>query len=73
MAQQADYRYVLMESIAGLVEKARQLVPSTPYEQGRAMAYFEILSALKNEAEVSVHLPLPVTADFPAWVGYGTL
>jgi len=52
MAQQADYRYVLMESIAGLVEKARQLVPSTPYEQGRAMAYFEILSALKNEAEM---------------------
>lgn len=51
MVEQADYRYILMESIAGLIEKARQIVPSTPYEQGRAMAYFEILSALKNEAE----------------------
>ena len=51
MVEQADYRYILMESIAGLIEKARQIVPSTPYEQGRAMAYFEILSALQNEAE----------------------
>lgn len=46
MTDQADYRYVLMESIAGLMEKARKMAPSTPYEQGRSMAYFEILSAL---------------------------
>jgi hypothetical protein len=53
MAEQADYRYVLMESIAGLMEKAREMAPSTPYEQGRSMAYFEILSALKDEAEAA--------------------
>lgn len=57
MAEQADYRYIMVESIAGIIEKAQQIVPTTPYEQGRAMAYFEILSALKSEAEMVGILP----------------
>ena len=33
----------------------------------------QIAAKDKGDDGVSVHLPLAVTADFPPWVGYGTL
>lgn len=57
----------LMLSAATLWETAikvglNKLILSIPYRQWMMQAI-----------TVSVHLPLPVTADFPPWVGYGTL
>ena len=70
MTEQADYRYVLVESIAALVEKAREIEASSAYDQGRAMAYFEILSAMKNEAElVGITLKDIGLTDFEDLVG----
>jgi hypothetical protein len=35
--------------------------------------YLDPDHARNEDVIVSVHLPLAVTADFPPWVGYGTL
>ncbi len=70
MAEQADYRYVLIESVASLIEKANEIKPSSPYDQGRAMAYFEILSAMKNEADLVGIAPKDIgLSDFENLVG----
>lgn len=50
MGQQADYRYVLQEAIATLAERAKTINQATAYDQGRAMAYYEIFSQLASLA-----------------------
>jgi hypothetical protein len=52
MSGQADYRYVLEEAVGELCERAEQIQPNTAYEEGRLMAYYEILSGLINQARV---------------------
>ncbi len=50
MSKQADYRYVLQEAIATLAERANKINQVTAYDQGRAMAYYEIFSQLASLA-----------------------
>ena len=50
MSQQADYRYMLQEAITTLAERAKQINQVNAYDQGRAMAYYEIFSQLASLA-----------------------
>jgi hypothetical protein len=52
MAEQADYRFILEEALEQLRERAEQLQPATAYDEGRLMAYYEILSGIANQARV---------------------
>ena len=47
----------------------QKITDSYGYDREIMLRHLSIL----GRPTVSVHLPLPVTADFPAWVGYGTL
>ena len=51
MDKQADYRYMLQEAIATLADRAKQINQTAVYDQGRAMAYYEIFSALASLAK----------------------
>ena len=50
MGKQADYRYMLQEVIMTLAERAKQINQVSAYDQGRAMAYYEMFSQLTNLA-----------------------
>lgn len=50
MDKQADYRYVLQEAIATLADRAKNINQVNAYDQGRAMAYYEIFSQLASLA-----------------------
>lgn len=50
MSNQADYHYLLQEAIATLAERAKHINQTGAYDQGRAMAYYEIFSELANLA-----------------------
>ncbi|MDQ5910422.1 MAG: hypothetical protein QG599_2518 [Pseudomonadota bacterium] len=50
MGKQADYRYLLQEAIATLADRAQRINQTTVYDQGRAMAYYEIFSQLASLA-----------------------
>lgn len=52
MSDQADYRFILEEALGQLRERAEQIQPATAYEEGRLMAYYEILSGIVNQARV---------------------
>lgn len=51
MANSNDYRYVLSELVDGLIEKAGAIEDSSPYSNGRKMAYFEALQAISDLSE----------------------
>jgi len=51
MDKEADYRYVLQEAITTLAERAKQINQVNAYDQGRAMAYYEIFSQLASLAQ----------------------
>lgn len=51
MDKQADYRYMLQEAIATLADRAKQINQTAVYDQGRAMAYYEIFSQLSSLAK----------------------
>lgn len=51
MDKQDDYHYILQEAVATLVERAKLINQETIYNQGRAMAYYEILSQLSSLAD----------------------
>ncbi len=50
MGKQADYRYLLQEAVATLAERAKRIDQAAVYDQGRAMAYYEIFSQLASLA-----------------------
>lgn len=52
MSNQADYRFILEETLDQLRERAEQIQPATAYDEGRLMAYYEILSGIINQARV---------------------
>jgi len=52
MTHQADYRMILEEALEQLRERAEQIQPSSAYEEGKLMAYYEILSGLVNQARL---------------------
>ena len=51
MDRQDDYHYILQEAVTALVERAKLINQETIYDQGRAMAYYEILSQLSGLAD----------------------
>jgi hypothetical protein len=52
MNDQADYRFILEETLSELRERAERIQPNTAYEEGRLMAYYEILSEALNQARI---------------------
>ncbi len=52
MNDQADYQFILEETLAVLRERAEQMSPTTAYEEGRLMGYYEILSESLNQARI---------------------
>jgi hypothetical protein len=52
MSNQADYRMILEDALEQLRERAEQIQPRTAYEEGKLMAYYEILSGLVNQARL---------------------
>ena len=52
MNSQADYQMILEEALEQLRERAEQIQPVTAYEEGKLMAYYEILSGMMNQARL---------------------
>ncbi len=52
MSNQADYHFILEETLAELRDRAERIQPNSAYEEGRLMAYYEILSEAINQARV---------------------
>ena len=52
MNNQADYQFILEETLSELRERAERIQLNSAYEEGRLMAYYEILSEAINQAQV---------------------
>jgi hypothetical protein len=51
MTNAEDYRYILLDAVERLREEAEAIQGSAPYDEGRQMAYYEVLSGILSAAE----------------------
>ena len=51
MNKKSDYRYMLQEAITTLMNLEKHIDQAAVYDQGRAMAYYEIFSELASLAK----------------------
>ncbi len=53
MDENSDYRFVLLDAVEGLRAKAEANSGTGLYDQGRQMAYYEILESILQSAEIA--------------------